>query len=527
MTRSVVLRVACAALVFLFSGCALLRPRVEAKNPPVNTPTELTVADAYAIDLAEKYYDAADHYSLFNRSAGILIIGAAAAALAIGINGGSSEAIAGLGAGGAGVLGIHQLIYSRNYPRIYDAGAGAIHCTRGLFAKAGSISEGEAAELQDLLAEFPKQLETLDKGIKGLQAETREDVSVKEAESVLARGRVTLDRGRAAANRLRFAAADLYNAVEAIRAQVNKALEESEPDVQQIAAGLGTSLPGYYASVTPKLEKGEVTGKSGRINAADKDKLKAALAQARVVEEAAGRIEKIVSHIGEAPSESDVAKCKLDAASTGLTFRLDPSGTVFVDTTSDKPTGVLVASGGKPPYHANWIGDVPNEASGIKKAVDHDAAAPGEAAITIEAPKAAPAHTYRLRVSDEGGGRGTVWVQVGNAPVSGAAPSEKKPSPTQPPLTSAPVTPPKPAASDEVKALQKRLQALKCLPEGDAAVTGIFDGATENALRAMLQVVGEPSQYDDVFKENGKLSARLVRETLGKAEAAGVACPGS
>jgi hypothetical protein len=528
---AVALRISCAAL--LLSGCcSVFFPYVSvngSESPDAKTqPMPLDKATQYAADLRAAYYKAANEHSLFTKGAGVLLIGAAAAALAIGINGGSSDAIAGLGAGAAGVLGIHQLFYSASRPRAYIEGGKAITCALTLFA---GLRSADTKELNDLLTTFPQDLDALAAALDRLSAAARTDVDVKAAQNVLDEGRVTLSRGKQAAGVANSAGVRLYDAVEGIRAQVNLALVASEPDVAQIAAGLGKSLPAYYAALTPALQKPAATGTSSKLTDLEKPLVAAVLALSAKVAATAQRIEAIVAQIGELPSREQLASCNIDAAGSGITFRLDPSGTVSIDTTAEHPQGVVIASGGKAPYHAQWISDVPGDGSGVTlDPVDHDRGGKGQGVVTVKATKAAPAHTYQLLVSDEGAGHGTVWVVVGNAPVSAAAPPPAK-KPTEKPATKPADTPAtKPAEESEetkaIKAMQKRLVDLGCL--GKNGATGVIDAGTEAALKALLVAEGQrASDYDTAFVEAGKFSLALANENIGKAEAppASVKCP--
>lgn len=519
-TIAVVLAVAVSV-----SSCSIVNPYVAVDNSQLNTRVTLEEAVSYAVETRDEYYCAISEHTLFNRTIGIVIVGAAAAALAIGVTGGSTDVIAGLGTGGAGLFGMHQVLYSANRPKIYAEGAKAIGCTLAAFAgvRAADASRLEPTrdpldptrERPSVLDHLAAQIDDLGLALAAIPPNFEDpEQEIPRATQVLEAGRATLARGREARALVRSAGVRLYDAVESVRAQINSALLSNEPDVAQLVSGLSKTLPAYAGMITGReiaLPVGEQ-----EVHADLDDKSRARLddlrRKAALVEATSREVESIIASIGAAPTAAQVEACGINATDSGLNFRADPT-TVVIDTSAADQTAEVIASGGKAPYHAQWAGEIPGSEVTLHP-VDHDRGSRNQGIITITATQGA-AGNYELRVTDEGNGRGTVLVTIRSTggQRSGGGSTGTPPTPIDP----------------DIAALQKALIDRDCLPAtgvgGQTNADGHLGPLTEAALKKLMATVGDQeTDFDTLFKKNGQFKPVEAQKYVDDAKAAGIKC---
>jgi hypothetical protein len=519
--RSIATTVSCIVALACFTGCAVINPYVSADDTAVAAKPSLANAVAYAEDTRNTYECAVSEYTWMNRTVGVTLIGAAAAAAAVGITGGSTDVITGLGVGGAALFGIDRLLYREARLRAYTEGAKAIGCTLTAFAPLRTVELNDPNDpdnnLDTLLAQLLIDLGTLESALKSAP-QAAHSFEFIEGTRILQAGKDTLGRGRTAQSALAVAGIRLYESVEGIRSEVNKALLSSEPDVQELVQGLSQFIPANAALIAPQPAAGPTPPPSKAPPLSDFETERNLIRTAmNAVAQTSAKVETILARLGSEPTQEQLAACMFDAAASGATFSVAPT-TLTLNTGSAATSGVIIAGGGKGPYHAAWFGTPPDSKVTLDP-VNHDGGAPNQATITVKAEKGAGPAVYNLLVTDEGAGRRTVQVIVTNDSQPTARP------------TTVPPPPPTPAAKDEeLEKAQVLLIELKCLPalqaNGASSADGVWGPATATAIDNLAVATGDTAENlktaigtygDDDF-------TKKLLEVLGSAKSAGQLC---
>ena len=458
----------CIALLAFVQGCAVINPYVSADDSAVAAQPTLANAVAYAEATRNEYECAVSEYTWMNRTVGVTLIGAAAAAAAVGISGGSTDVVTGLAVGGAGLFGIDRLLYREPRLRAYLEGSRAIGCTLAAF---GPLRVADQNELEPLLTTLARQLDVLETALNAAPADIAGSFDVVRGRLVLIAGKETLARGRAAQRAIAGAGIRLYESVEGIRSEVNKALLSSEPDVQELVQGLGQFIPANAALIAPPRAAAPAptaapTGTAARAFEAERSLIRAAT---DAVEQVRADVENVLARMGTEPMQEQLTSCAFDSENTGVNFRVAPDMLTLY--TGDGPTtGVIALSGGKGIYRARWFG-TPPEAKITLEPIDHQGGAGNLATVTIKAEQNAASGTYNLQISHEGGGIANVQVIVLQ---------DNKPATTVTPK------PTSPAKDRDLENAQAALIELKCMPplqaSGESSADGIWGPATASAV---------------------------------------------
>lgn len=433
----------------------------------------------YAEDTREEYYTAIKEHTQFNRAAGLVLIGIAAAAGAVGLTGGSTDVIAMLGVSGAGVFAASNWVFKKPRLATYVAGAKALTCTLSAF---GPIRAADSGPLEMHVSVLARRLVTLRGALDAIDPALRAGNTparrvVDRGEQVLGIGEKTLDDGRELLGTYRTAGVRLYDAVQKIRAEVYTALLASEPDINALVRTLGKSIPANAALITG-FDISAAVDPAQALSAADEN-LQKLLEATAAVEETSEKIQTILVQVGTPPGVSEIEACGIDAKASGLAFRLDPASQVFLDDAGS--TAEIVVSGGLGPYGARWIGD---RGALPDPTVDHDVGGEGRAIVAIAAGEAAP-DTYRLLVFDQrAAGQGTLLVTVRGRSNGGSGSDTGGGGGG--------------GASADIRAIQTRLIALNCLartrPGSSGTPVSNADGSwgtlSQGALESLLEANG-------------------------------------
>jgi len=510
VTHRIVVATAALAAV-LASGCAVINPYVRANDERVRQHPTLDDAVVYAANTRQAYYDAIRDHTAFNRGAGLMIVGLAGAAAGLGITGGSSEDITALALGGAGLFGMSRVLYSDRRLRIYAAGAQAITCTLGAFEGLRAI---DGAELQVAVDDLDRNSRTLRGHIEALPALPRSDQRVVRAETILSAAEATVVRGRGALSLLRTGGVRIYDAVESTRAAVTDALVKTEPDLAEIVATANQSLranAGLLAGRSFEPAAPVPEGKKLQAGVYLDDILRIER-EARIVEMARARVDSLLAAVGTPPTAEQLKACAFDAEAAGLTFFTEPQSTVVVDAGSTDKKATVAIRGGKPPYHAQWVGSVPGTDVTLEP-IDHGQGGK-QGTLVIKADPAAVGRSYQLLVTDEGAGRASLTVVV--VAGKGGGGSAEKPAAEKP-------AQPAPAKNDAVERMQRKLIGLGCLPaknpNGQPSDDGIWGDATAAAAKSFYVANrGKPEDFDGVDANGKRVSDRGSFGDLGSAD---------
>lgn len=471
LRRSLALLVALA-----LTGCATMDPYRGSENIAVATNPTMQGAVGYAVGLRGEYYSAMSESSILNRGTGIVLTAIAAAGAAIGISGGSTDVLTGLGVGGAGIFGISRLLHSKPRMQIYAEGARAITCTLAVFEPVRTLDLEALEREAEELAEEADALRTL---LDGVPAGPLQDLAeVVAARAELRESDASLDVARS----FDTAAVRLIDSVDAVRGEVNKALIADEPDLNELVANLGQTIPInanllvgrdlVAAQAKPAAPKARVSDPAMRRRLAEID------AQTDQVKRARRTLDRRIGGAKGLPSTADLVPCAFQ--DTGG-FRTDPRFDVVIAPSS---SGVVIASGGTPPYHARWVGQLPGTDLTLDP-IDHDAGGPKRGIITIKAAAAAStATTYKLLVTDEGTGSATLLVTV-QGKRSGTTTS-----------TTTTTTSTAPTPDPEVLKIQTELTRLGCF-DGVASIDGVWGPVTEAATEKFATPLG--ASVHDMF----------------------------
>lgn len=386
--------VALCGAVALSSGCAIINPYRDGDDTAYRQAATLANAVSYAEDTREEYYDAIFEQTFLNRSVGVALVGVVSAATFLGVTGGGTNAIAGLGVGGAGLFAANSLLYSHARLGVYVAGAKAISCTLGVYAPARAF---DAKQFDSLLASLPTEVKTLQSLVDDYRAKHPgaggEELS--DADDAVRAAERSLARGFKAQADLNTAGVRLYEHVQGIHADVTKSLIATEPDLSTLVNTLGTSLPTNArllvsnlpnVPTAPKLEKHK-----------PKDAALAQItAQTGTVEEKRQELEELLAKIPAPANSADLAACAEFAKVRPFQVRPQPS--LVIDTGQSQP-GQVIVSGGTPPYGYGWLGQAPGGNVELKEA-PAGSHSPGLFALEVTPDPAAAGHTHQLYVED-------------------------------------------------------------------------------------------------------------------------------
>lgn len=361
--------------------------------------TSIESAFKYGEAVRTVYGHALRDYAVSNRGAGLLAIGAATAAATLGISSGGSDAFAALGTSAVGLVGLNSFLYREQRLKVYAEGQRAVGCVLESYANVRNL---DVVAVKEALKPVAYNTNRLNAQLAALDPSAYIDERVPQIRAVVAHANESIVR----ASSVLSAPTHIYEAVRSVQAQINRALIENEPDVVASVAALNQSFA--TAQAASAAEAAAASGATSEV----KNRAPAvaeAQATANVLAAALATLDGLLAGVGTAGAE--VSDCAVKAEELGLAFRTEPPSQVHITTSDKDESGVVTARGGKPPYHARWVGQVPG--AGIElQAPDHDTGKQNEAEIRIKVTSVAAPGTFQLAINDEGSGRGVVQVVV-------------------------------------------------------------------------------------------------------------------
>lgn len=387
---------AASTLVFALAGCSIFNPHVDPGIVPPYFPSveiskndegELVALPEYAGGVVEafgyahawqkEYYDAVGNDSLLRNLTVVPVVGAAAAALVLGITSSKPDTIAALSVGGAAGLGTSLFLQNAPRQRVYLEGYRTLNCA---IAATGPyvMTTGEYSDFLNDLGSLRDKRKALALEINTAEAALGAgNEAVMAAKEALARAAIVTGNGQLLGSRVANAGRKLTAKVNDIVAQVSHQITETEPDPQAIVS-LVTGLSGVTSmfGVAPPapVESGareDVPQPQGGAVAPDVSNLRVST---RDLVLATDLVNERVVAIDKAVEESGVLKaCVPSDVAGGLTIR------PRVDLLPVKPgqTYIFLAAGGTGPVTATFsgqmIGEIVQEGASFTLTVADDA----------------------------------------------------------------------------------------------------------------------------------------------------------
>lgn len=396
------------------AGCAtaVFNPYIEpsakvlAATTSTTHTTNIESAFKYGEAVRTVYGNALRDYAIGNRGAGLLAIGAATAAATLGISNGGSDAFAALGTSSVGLVGLNSFLYREQRLKIYAEGQRAVGCVLESYA---SVRNLDVVAVKDALKPVAYNTNKLNAQLAALDPDVYVDPRVPQMRAVVAHANGTIVR----ASSVLSAPTHIYEAVRSVQAQINRALIENEPDVVASVASLNQAFASAQAASAADAAAANAPTSDVKPKAPG---IAVAAQTAQALSTALETLDGLLAGVGTVGA--GVSDCAIKAEELGLAFRTEPPSLVQITTSDKEESGVVTARGGKPPYHARWVGQVPGAEIELQSP-NHDTGKQNEAEIRIKVARDAAPGTFQLAINDEGSGRGVVQVVVRKGTATG------------------------------------------------------------------------------------------------------------
>jgi hypothetical protein len=485
----------------LTSGCALVNPHVRWTSPVDPVPKTITDGIRYADAAKDAYKGALGHQSKLASWLGIGLIPLGAAALGLGMTGGSPAAVTALGLAGAAGFGTGTWLQSRPNQRAWVAGYNATTCAveavrpllyvewnRDAIDKATTALDVAIAKLDTSLGKARAELLRV-VAERSTPLDDRRDLGRDRVAEAASLRTAAFEARRKAEQMVQEAATggiSLKEAVDRISGQVSAQLVEAGPDLQALA-GIVRGLAGSYGqfvsvpeSLRSKQAAGEAQGASDAtikaINSLSQavGELETAMLE---VETATRRVADIVNNVTnrklDRPLADQLSTCGVTEPLVAA-LTLDPAGAIAF--AGGKPASAArLIRGGAAPWLVEAQGDSV-EGLSIKKG---DLNSP---AFVVQITAKTPEGEYPLLIADKTGQRMFAIVSVGSG--AGAAGDTKVP-----PNTGAVSSPLAPAAAELSKTPPPSVE----LPNVNVTITRAEVAGTRILLDVIVRAKNGPT----------------------------------
>lgn len=396
---------AISIIVCLESCTSLVNPYISPSNQVTNsyndTPS-LENAINYSNNLRAEYLGALSDQAYLNAGVGLTLIGVSAAAFALGATGGATNAIIGLGIGGTAAYLANTFLYSKPRQLIYAAGAGAISCsvsaTEPLRVASRLINKKQIDSNNQELNSFTQNLANLNLNLNKLKALIKKhgnSLPVVAAENIFLEGEVSLKKGRQAEVIISTAGGTLYSAVEQIRTKVNRALIDTEPNIQTLVESLSSTIPLRAGQIAP-IPKGTFDeGDPVHADVSGLEEIKKELNELmRSVVSNSEQVLFIVRLVEKGPTSEAMQGCQVNIEKSGLNFSVSETSLNM----KKMQTANIIISGGQPPYGINWTGNIP-ASTALQANLNYQN--DGTGVVIIKALSAVDNNNYSLLIQDK------------------------------------------------------------------------------------------------------------------------------
>lgn len=390
------------------ASCSIWNPYQLGDTTEFEPGGTLKGAVIFAETTRKKYHDAIVEHTAAERAIGVLLTGAAATGVVLGIRGGRSGQLTALSASSGGLFAAGSFLVQRPRLGTYMLGIEAIGCTLDRFGPAITSTD---RNLGDRFVQLRRDRDAL----RALIAPGTADFFVLAAarNAIDKTNEVIAAHGPAMAA-LQLAGRRLYEGVHKIHANVSKALLASEPDLRSFVANLGDLLStgsGLVIPVPAEVEQSDpqtdVSGQSDT-GGTDVNKTERAAENAEIERATQKLREDTASFMADAallkelPSDDALSSCEPFIEIRPM--RLLPQPTLTV---RPGAAAALQVRGGKQPYSAGFVGEKPKDDTVLK--VDLNEAKTG---FDVTAGASSPEKSYTLSVEDSAGTTESIIISV-------------------------------------------------------------------------------------------------------------------
>lgn len=352
----------------------------------------LGVAIQYADYFKTSYESAVGDQAKLVSLTGVTLIPLAASAIGLGLTSGHDNTITMLGLMSATGYGTSRWLQSQPRQLVYIKGITAMNCAVDAVLPL-NLSPDQTTALRQNLKELATAIHEVEDRL-GQQAQG----SFPDIRRRLEEARTVWGKGTRLEYEVYQAGLTLISAVDRINTEVDKALVETEPkldDLDKIIMSLAQTTASFTA-VPPKTErKSPGVGSTGVTVAAAKTAQQELEERADAMDAKKWQVEKLISIVAETVATKDLSKCgvkKDQLPSSGIV--VEPSSLTF--TQGAEATKSLQVSGGKgehPHYSTQLLGDgvVGLNVTELK---------PLGATVQVRVTKNIPAADYQLYITD-------------------------------------------------------------------------------------------------------------------------------
>lgn len=404
-------------------------------------PYSMNQAVAYARAVEAEYMRNIDDQFLLRNMTDLALIPIAGAAAFAGVSGYHTDILLGLAVAGTGTYLLGERYSRAPEQLIYAGGSLAMNCVLGTF-RAQRVGYGYRERLVQLVGGVPEDTMSgddistlrlkrgdLSKTINELQTalsgyQNSGDPAILAARGRLETGKAVLEMGQAALNELDLAGDDLVGAVNAVKAQVARALIRNRIDGGAFKAAVENAFQSSLVNI-PEVDDQIVSdgGGAGKLAArgltpSEKDKIESLTA---TLHGQIQEVRQIAKKVSEPPAPEALAKCAVDVDLAGITLAVSTES-IKLAAIDDGAGGKKIAKesivnfqifGGTPPYFGFWTGVIPDD---VEQPTITTAGV-----LSAKLGEDVPAGSYKIAVRDSSTSASlkTVKIQIGDAPLPG------------------------------------------------------------------------------------------------------------
>ena len=424
-----IIRILLSSGFLITSSCSMMNPYIDIGDRPQDNTILLSKAIDYANKGKDEYTNALGEQAEFNSYLGIGLTALGAAALGLGITGGSTTAITILGLTGASAYGVGSFLENKPRQRAYILGYNALNCaveavlplniSLPLYEKFSQALHGSSAT--DGLLFRREETEKAISKVKQIKSPDEAIIrSISAAEALVETAKIAYTNGVSLDLIINNSGNALITSVDRIVGQVNDSINTNQTDLQSIMTIIG-GLGGMYSQITTVPQSmtpaSDIKSVSAVIQSADtalNELLDSAARLSRTTQEVTAFVNAIVA---KKPIEQ-LKLCGVDPEDIASSIEIDPTGVIEFIQGKAGSTGRIIR-GGHSPYSATI-------ASSSAKGITVKQSIPFAPMFVVEASKEAVVGDYAIYVTDGSGHRKFITVRVADESDKGIKKSGNK-----------------------------------------------------------------------------------------------------